>query len=766
MQNYLNWKHKFLKSSNNTEVFFTGDLDNKNLFQYKYKYYNNIIQKNIENGFYFPAINLRNSNFYYLGKHFISNSFPSDLDNLIKKNLNKLSVKKLRKDIDVDQSNYISVSNYVPETYYSLNLIKYLPLVNNSLYCFDYSNVTFFENKDGSMIDLIDFGIFDLIINNESTSNVSYYYFDTNSTICSEPEFINDSTVISSVYSKGYSKYKNKSMINRVAEYMDTFTGRSYFLSDFINTYLNSDINFDTFSSCDSISYEMFVISSDLSDINNDDYFYSYLFTHLNNQLNTSVKSKLRNRYNNTISYIEEVKLLKEIELKNKAAEAKIIDDFDNHRIGERKKQRLLLALYNKQKNEELKRDEEKKKSQIPEIKIENYSNIDSSLDDINDVLLRNNTSLDISNSSYVSNVYQYEYENLGSFTVPKNIFFSDIDGDNIDVAHLDYLNKINYYESNLNIRNKRRKNKLVKQNKLISDQQRSVRLMNCLNDLLNYSESHHFDIEQPSNVSAEMHLSNQYKFFKSLFTSYKSNNKFPVLYMPHFNNSKTKSQLGNQINKNVITMYRKKNIHVQLIAPSMKGLFYYPNMNLQDNKFNYYMYWDINCLYYKFIGLLIKHGKRHKAEHILNNSFSFIKNLSLCNPLYIFMKALYNGQTFFEFTKQKKQTKSLLIPRYTPLNKRIKISMRSIAQNIRNSDTLRKVMKAKKHKVNTSYLLSNILISYFFKIGKVKNDLITNVTNAYKQKHLLKKNAGTFVYNRLLKFLAFRKIRGYHISK
>jgi len=765
MQNYLNWKHQLLKSSNNSEVFFIGDHDNKNLFQYKYKYFNNIIQKSIENGFYFPAVNLKNSEFYYLGKHFISNSFSGDLDTLIKKNLNKLSLKKLKKEVDVDQSNYINISNYVPETYYSLNLIKYLPLVNSSLHSFDYSNVTFLENQDGSIIDLINFGIFDLVVNTENTSNVLYYYFDSSSDSNVEPEFIKDSTVISSVYSKGYSKYQSKSMVNRVAEYIDTFTGRNFFLSDFVNTYLNSDIDFNSLLSCDSIHYETFTVSSDISDVSSDDYLYTYLFTHLDSQLNTSVKSKLRSRYNSTIAYIEEVKLLKEIDLKNKAAEAKIIDDFDNHRIGERKKQRLLLALYNKQKNEELKRDEDKKKSQIPEIKIENYSNLDSSLDDLNDVFVRKNISFTPGEGS-TNDVYQYEYENLGNLSVPKNVFFSDIDGDNIDVAHLDYLNKINYYESNLNIRNKRRKIKLVKQNKFISDQQRSVRLMNCLNDLLNYSESHNFDIEQPSNVSAELHLSKQYKFFKSLFTSYKSNNKFPILYIPHLSNSITKSQLGNQINKNVISMYRKKNIHVQLIAPSMKGLFYYPNINLQDNKFNYYMYWDINCLYYKFIGLLIRHGKRHKAEYILNNSFLFIKNLSLCNPLYIFMKALYNGQTFFEFTKQKKQTKSLLIPRYTPLNKRIKISMRSIAQNIRNSDTLRKVMKSKKHKVNTSYLLSNILISYFFKIGKVKNDLITNVTNAYKQKHLLKKNAGTFVYNRLLKFLAFRKIRGYHISK
>lgn len=764
MQHYLNWKHQLLKSSNNTEVFFTGDIENKNLFQYKYKYYNSIVQKHIENGFYFPTVNLRNSEFYYLGKHFISNLLVNELDTQSKKNLNKLSVKKFKREIDVDQYSYINTSNFIPETYYCLNLIKYLPLVNNSVHTFNYSNVTSLENKDGSVTDLIDFGIFDLIQNTGSTSDVLYYYFSSDNSTEIIPEFVNDSTSLSSIYSKGFAQYSSKSLMNRVADYIDIFTGRSFFLSEYINAYLNNQIVSDNVLSCNSINYESFIDSSNLSDLDNDDYLYTYLFCHLNDKLSAGVKSKLRSRYNHTIAHIAEVKLLKEIELRNKAAEAKIIDDFDNHRIGERKKQRLLLALYNKQKNEELKRDEDKKKSQIPEIRIANYYNLDSSLDDLNDVLVQRVVS-SVSNDGNINNVYNYEYENVGNVSVPKNVFFSNVDNDNIDSVHLDHLNRINYYESNLNIKNKRRKHKLVRQNKLISDQQRSTRLMNCLNDLLNYSESHNFDIEQPSNFNTEIHLSKQYNFLKSLFTSYKSNNKFPVLYVTHLNSSR-ESQLGSQISRNLISMYRKKNIHVQLIAPSMKGLFYYPNVNLQDNKFNYYMYWDINCLYYKFIGLLIKHGKRHKAESILNDSFLFIKNLSLCNPLYIFMKALYNGQTFFEFTKQKKQTKSLLIPRYTPLNKRIKISMRSIAQNIRSSDALRKTMKAKKHKVNTSYLLSNVFISYFLKIGKVKNDLVTNVTNAYKQKHLLKKNSGTFVYNRLLKFLAFRKIRGYHISK
>lgn len=761
MQNYLNWKNQLFKSPSNSEVFFTGDIENKNLFQYKYKYYNNIIQKHVENGFYFPAVHLRNSELYYLGKHFISNLFSGEIDAVSKQNLNKLLSKKLKKH--VDQPNYINASGTIPETFYCLNLIKYLPLVTSSEQTLNYSNVVFFENKDGSVIDLIDFGIFDLIQNVENTSNVIYYYFDSHDNFDVMPEFINDNTSLSSIYSKGFTQFQSKSMVNRVADYIDIFTGRSFFLSEYINTSLSCEIYSDNALFCSEISSDCFMDVSKITDLDTDDYLCTYLFSHLDERLNLGVKSKLRSKYNNIIAHIAEVKLLKEIEFKNKAAEAKIIDDFDNHRIGERKKQRLLLALYNKQKNEELKRDEEKKKSQIPEIRIDNYINFDPSLDDIDDSLMREVES-NAPSEGYVSNVYKYEYENIGNISVPKNVFFSNIDS--VESTHSDNLNNINYYDSSLNIRNKRMENNLFKQSRLISDQQRSVRLMNCLNDLLNYSESHNFDIEQPSNFNTEIHLSKQYNFLKSLFTSYKSNSKFPVLYVAHLNNHRNQSKLGVQIDNNIISMYRKRNIHVQLIAPTIKGLFYYPNINLQDNKFNYYMYWDINCLYYKFVGLLIKHGKRHKAESILNDSFLFIKNLSLCNPLYIFMKALYNGQTFFEFTKQKKRTKSLLIPRYTPLNKRIKISMRSIAQNIRSSDVLRKTMKAKKYKVNTSYLLSNVFLSYFFKIGKVKNDLITNVTNAYKQKHLLKKKSGAFVYNRLLKFLAFRKIRGYHISK
>ena len=85
----------------------------------------------------------------------------------------------------------------------------------------------------------------------------------------------------------------------------------------------------------------------------------------------------------------------------------------------------------------------------------------------------------------------------------------------NSDVAHLDYLNKMNYYELNSAVKTKKKQIKQVKQSKIVADEQRSVQIMNCLNHLLSYSESHNFDIEQPSNDVTEINLSKQYKFLK-----------------------------------------------------------------------------------------------------------------------------------------------------------------------------------------------------------------------------------------------------------
>jgi ribosomal protein S7 len=41
--------------------------------------------------------------------------------------------------------------------------------------------------------------------------------------------------------------------------------------------------------------------------------------------------------------------------------------------------------------------------------------------------------------------------------------------------------------------------------------------------------------------------------------------------------------------------------------------------------------------LYFKFIGFLIREGKRNKAEKILNNSFFFIKEFVFGNPVFFF---------------------------------------------------------------------------------------------------------------------------------
>src|SRR5690606_10496527 len=107
---------------------------------------------------------------------------------------------------------------------------------------------------------------------------------------------------------------------------------------------------------------------------------------------------------------------------------------------------------------------------------------------------------------------------------------------------------------------------------KVFTEEQRGTQIINCLNNLLNYSESNNFDIEKPSANITEVNLSKQYNFLKSVFTSYKSNNnKFPTLYVPYlqeYSFSKAKT-----INYSTISMYRKRNIHVQLIHSRMKGL-------------------------------------------------------------------------------------------------------------------------------------------------------------------------------------------------
>ena len=237
MQKYLNWKHKLLKSNINNlanEMFFNVDSESKNLFQYKYKYYNNIIQKNIENGFCFPLVNINNSEFYYLGKHFMVNS-SSDVvtaNSFSKKISNKLLQKQIKKEIDTNKFNYINSSNYVQNIYFSLNLIKYLPSISNY---FSYSNISYLVNPDGSKIDLIDHGIFDFVANNISYKQNNYsnivYYSLVNTKSNEVPEFFNDGTSLSSIFTTLYNKYNSKTLSDRVLQYIDAVTDSNLFLS-------------------------------------------------------------------------------------------------------------------------------------------------------------------------------------------------------------------------------------------------------------------------------------------------------------------------------------------------------------------------------------------------------------------------------------------------------------------------------------------------------------------------------------------------------
>ena len=292
-------------------------------------------------------------------------------------------------------SSIYNSSNYVQNVYFSLNLIKYLAFNNNY---FSYSNISYLVNPDGSKIDLIDYGIFDFVANNISYKQNNYsnivYYSSVNTKSNGVPEFFKDVTSLSSVFTTLYNKYNSKTLSDRVLQYIDAVTDSNLFLSQFASACLENELHTENinFSDkdvllCTDISYEDFANNLDVSNNTSEDYLYTYLLTHINNQLKTSVKSELRNQYKQTLAYIIEAISLKKIELKNKAAEAKIIDDFDNKRIGQRKKQRLLISLYSQQKEEGVKkrRRKKKKKRKMPIIHFDNFTNLNYSLDDLND---------------------------------------------------------------------------------------------------------------------------------------------------------------------------------------------------------------------------------------------------------------------------------------------------------------------------------------------------------------------------------------------
>jgi ribosomal protein S7 len=210
----------------------------------------------------------------------------------------------------------------------------------------------------------------------------------------------------------------------------------------------------------------------------------------------------------------------------------------------------------------------------------------------------------------------------------------------------------------------------------------------------------------------------------------------------------------------------RTKNIMVNIIFTNIKIKSLDYAISPSDKIKLFHNYWNLNSVYLKFIGFILKNGKRSKAELILNKSLYLIKELIFCNPLFFFIKSVYNSQSIFEFSKQKKQNRTLLIPRITPYNKRVNLAIRSITKNIRNNEMLRRIKKLnKKNQVNTSYILYNILISHFFIKGEIRKELISNVKNAFKQKQFLRKGmkSNRFSFNRLLKYLSFKKLRGYH---
>jgi hypothetical protein len=132
----------------------------------------------------------------------------------------------------------------------------------------------------------------------------------------------------------------------------------------------------------------------------------------------------------------------------------------------------------------------------------------------------------------------------------------------------------------------------------------------------------------------------------------------------------------------------------------------------------------------------------------------------------FFFFQSIYNSQPIFEYIKHKKRYKTITIPRITPYNKRLTLSMRSISNNIRNNEILRKFRKIKfKNYLNTSYLLYNLFVSHFFVKGKIKKSLKENLENAFSKKHFFRKgnlSKKNFKYNKLLKFMSFRKIKGY----
>jgi ribosomal protein S7 len=265
------------------------------------------------------------------------------------------------------------------------------------------------------------------------------------------------------------------------------------------------------------------------------------------------------------------------------------------------------------------------------------------------------------------------------------------------------------------------------------------------------------------------------YKYYFNIMNQYRINNYLSInipkarQYDKNNNYNLVKELYNYYIDKIksvyfFIKRFRKKNIYINIIyfyIPKKKIINYNPSYK---NIKYLNIYWNKNSFYNKLIGFLIKHGKRIKAELIINNSFNLIKELIYCNPILFLYKCIYNSIPLFIFDVKKKKNVSLFIPKIIPYEKRINIALRKISKEIRNSVLSRNLKKT--NKLNSSELLYNSLISHFFLKGKIKKELLLNIKNAFINKHLFKTNSdkilNNYNLNKLFKYSSFKKIKRY----
>lgn len=264
-------------------------------------------------------------------------------------------------------------------------------------------------------------------------------------------------------------------------------------------------------------------------------------------------------------------------------------------------------------------------------------------------------------------------------------------------------------------------------------------------------------------------------RYYNNIMDQYRINRKISI-YSPNIHRynedyNYVSELYNNYINDikfsySLIKRFRKKNIYINIVyfhIPKKIVMNYNPS---QKNMKYLNIYWNKSSFYNKLIGFLIKHGKKIKAELIINNSFNLIKELIFCNPLLFLYKCIYNSIPLFIFDLRKKKNYSLSIPKIIPYEKRINIAIRKITKEVRDSTLSRNLRKINKYKVKSIDLLYNSLISHFFIKGKIKKELLLNIKNAFINKHLFKNNSEkvskNYNFNKLFKYSSFKKIKKY----